>query len=126
MLSERFIDLRSPDHEQVSRQRFIKRQHRLNIAEHNQRLLRLDIRIATEHDVESILQRLPNGEPRLPSHHHRMSTRRLPKKLHVRRVMPRQLPTLPYRAFPIDCCNPDDHDVYLYTATGAAILPCDW
>jgi len=72
--------------------------------------LRLDIRIATKHDVKSILQRLPDCEPRLPSHHHRMSGSRLSKKLHVRRIMPRQLPTLPYRTLSIDCCNPDDHE----------------
>src|ERR1044072_912436 len=106
MFPQRFIDLRATDHEQ--------------------RILRLDISIATEHDVEPVLQRRTDREPRLPSHHHRMPARRLTKKLHVRGVVPRQLPTFSYRAFPIDCCNPDDHDVCLYTATGAAILPCDW
>src|SRR5678815_2461257 len=96
MFAECFIDLRSPDHEQIRRQRLIKRQRRLNITEHDQRLLRLDIRITAEHDVESILQRLPDREPRLTSHHHCMPTRRLTKKLHIRRVVPRQLPTFSY------------------------------
>jgi hypothetical protein len=109
LFPECFVDLSAADHEQVSSQRLIKRQHRINIAEHQQRLLRFNVSVATEHDVKSVLQRLADCEPRLPTHHHCVTRRRLTKKLHVRRIVPRQLPAFTYRAFPIDCCNADDH-----------------
>src|SRR5215813_14082812 len=38
-----------------------------------------------------------------------MSGRRLAKKLHIRRVMPREFATFTNGALTIDCCNADDH-----------------
>src|SRR6185369_1862091 len=114
---ERLVNLRAPNHKQIRRQRFVKRQHPLNIAQHNQRLLRLDIRIPTKHDVEPVLQRLPNRDPRLSPHHHRMSRRRLAEEFHISRVVPRKLPALPDCIFAIYCCNTDNHkSILLYAA----------